>query len=182
MKGLQMNKLETAQNVYADANSAYHAEWARGDSPALAAAEAQREAALLALCEENRRATLTEAVRDHALRYYEQGWDVLIECYDDQDILDMIQDATTPNAAIQLVAEELGHLGLKTEPMTGFIVTNRDVDGTSRRAYQSFRLAAERYQDMSGRQPPADAEQAIRAGRSIESVGDYGNVVTLSFQ
>jgi hypothetical protein len=174
-----MNKLEIAQNNYADANGAYHAEFSRGDSPALAAAEAQREAALLALCEENRRATLVEAVRDHALRYYEQGWDVLIECYDDQDILDMIQDATTSKAAIQAVADELG---IQARPLSGFIVMNRDVDGISGRAYQSFRLAAERYQDMSGRQLPADAEQAIRAGHSIEAIGDYGNAVTLSFQ
>jgi hypothetical protein len=174
-----MNKLETAQNVYADANGAYHAEWARGDSPALVAAEAQREVALTALCEENRRATLIEAVRDHALRYYEQGWDVLIECYDDEDILDMIQDATTSKAAIQAVADQLG---IQARPLSGFIVMNRDVDGISGRAYQSFRLAAERYQEMSGRELPIDAEQAIRAGRSVQAISDYGNVVTLSFR
>jgi len=138
MKGLQMNKLETAN-----------------------------------------RATLIEAVRNHALRCYSQGWDVLIECYDDDDILDMIQDTTNTDAAIQAAAAALG---LQAKPMTGFIVTNRDVDGTSRRAYQSFRLAAERYQDMSGRQLPADAEQRIRTGRSIEGISDYGNVVTIRFQ
>lgn len=174
-----MNKLETAQATYSAASSAYRAEWARGDSPALAAAEAARDAAWLALCDETRRSTLIEAVRDHALRCYEQGWDVLVECYDDDDIFDMIQETTTAADAIQCVADELG---LNAKPLSGFIVTNRDVDGTSRRAYQSFRLAAERYQDMSGRQLPTDAEQGIRAGRSLEAVSDYGNVVTLSFQ
>ena len=45
-----MNQLETAQAAYDAASSDYRTEWARGDSPALAAAEARRDAAWLALC------------------------------------------------------------------------------------------------------------------------------------
>ena len=46
---------------------------------------------------------LINAVRKHALNNYENdGWDYLVECWDDGDILEQISDknATTPAAAI----------------------------------------------------------------------------------
>jgi hypothetical protein len=37
--------------------------------------------------------TLINAVRKHAMDNYEQdGWDVLVECYDDWDILELISN------------------------------------------------------------------------------------------
>ena len=47
---------------------------------------------------------LIQAVRRHALDNYEsQGWDVLVECWDDGDILEQISNANaqTPAAAIK---------------------------------------------------------------------------------
>ncbi|MGB1649747.1 MAG: hypothetical protein ACPHEP_01850 [Acidimicrobiales bacterium] len=47
---------------------------------------------------------LIAAVRRHAINNYEQdGWDVLVECWDDGDILERISDANaqTPDAAIK---------------------------------------------------------------------------------
>ena len=49
-------------------------------------------------------AGLLAAVRDHATAYYElHGWDVVIECYDDADIIKIIGDARTATHAIDLV-------------------------------------------------------------------------------
>lgn len=47
---------------------------------------------------------LIAAVRRHAMENYERdGWDVLVECWDDGDILERISDANaqTPDAAIK---------------------------------------------------------------------------------
>ena len=47
---------------------------------------------------------LIQLVRRHALDNYESnGWDVLVECWDDGDILERISDAKaqTPDAAIK---------------------------------------------------------------------------------
>ena len=51
---------------------------------------------------------LIAAVRRHAMDNYEQdGWDVLVECWDDGDILECISDnsATSPAAAIKACLE-----------------------------------------------------------------------------
>ena len=47
---------------------------------------------------------LIQSVRRHALDNYENnGWDYLVECWDDGDILEQISDAKaqTPDAAIK---------------------------------------------------------------------------------
>ena len=47
---------------------------------------------------------LIQSVRRHALDNYENnGWDYLVECWDDGDILEQISDANaqTPDAAIK---------------------------------------------------------------------------------
>lgn len=49
---------------------------------------------------------LINAVRKHAINNYEQdGWDVLVECYDDGDILELISNdnASTVEEAIASV-------------------------------------------------------------------------------
>jgi hypothetical protein len=51
---------------------------------------------------------LISAVRKHALNNYEtDGWDYLVECWDDGDILEQISDknATTPAEAIKACLE-----------------------------------------------------------------------------
>jgi hypothetical protein len=48
---------------------------------------------------------LVEAVRRHArANYTKGGWDYVIECWADGDILEVIEDATTPAQAIAKVA------------------------------------------------------------------------------
>lgn len=121
---------------------------------------------------------LIDAVRKHALACYEQGWGVVLECYDDADILDFIGEAGTPEAAIKAVAAELG---LESKRLNGFVVTNRDVDGTSRWAMSSFRSAAKRYEEMSGQKLPVQAEDWLASGRNYKAVGTFGNVVTIAF-
>lgn len=47
---------------------------------------------------------LIQSVRRHAMDNYEKdGWDYLVECWDDGDILEQISDANaqTPDAAIK---------------------------------------------------------------------------------
>jgi hypothetical protein len=54
--------------------------------------------------------TLINAVRKHAMDNYEQdGWDVLVECYDDGDILELISNdnASTVEEAIASVQKTL---------------------------------------------------------------------------
>lgn len=47
---------------------------------------------------------LIEAVKAHALTHYEQGWDVIVECYDDADIAELIGAARTVKGAITKAA------------------------------------------------------------------------------
>lgn len=124
------------------------------------------------------RQDLIDAVRAHARKCYEQGWDVVEECYDDADLDAFIGGAKTEREAIAAVAAELD---LEPEVLRGFLVTNRDTDGTSRRGYADFREAAQRYEDMSGKTLPIQAEDWLASGRSYEAVGMFGNVVTLRY-
>jgi len=53
-------------------------------------------------------ADLLYAVRDHAVANYEiEGWGVVIECYDDADIIKIIGDARTTFSAITKVRKHV---------------------------------------------------------------------------
>lgn len=52
--------------------------------------------------------TMIQAVRQHAMRNYENGWDTLVECYSDGDVLEAIGDAKTIEQAIANAAAYLG--------------------------------------------------------------------------
>jgi len=46
----------------------------------------------------------TNAVRQHAIAHYEQdGWDYIVECYDDAQIADIIKTARTEKGAIRMM-------------------------------------------------------------------------------
>ena len=52
-----------------------------------------------------------EAVRQHAIENYNQGgWDILVECWTNQDIQDRIEGAATAAEAIKLVGKVIGVL------------------------------------------------------------------------
>ena len=52
---------------------------------------------------------LIKAVRDHALDNYEKGgWDILVECWDDEEIAEVIGGAKTPKAAIAACKRVIG--------------------------------------------------------------------------
>ena len=47
---------------------------------------------------------LIAAVKKHALANYERdGWDYVVECYDDAQIADIIKTARTPTGAIKMM-------------------------------------------------------------------------------
>lgn len=46
---------------------------------------------------------LVERVKDHARANYSKGWDIIVECWEDRDILKAIQHATTIADAIRKV-------------------------------------------------------------------------------
>ncbi len=47
------------------------------------------------------RAQLVQAVKDHAIEHYEDGgWDVIVECYDDATVDEMIGACRTEAGAI----------------------------------------------------------------------------------
>lgn len=52
---------------------------------------------------------LIQAVKDHAQAHYNDGgWDVVVECWDDEDIAEVIQGARTAKGAIRKVAVIVG--------------------------------------------------------------------------
>jgi len=45
---------------------------------------------------------IIEAVKAHALEHYEDGgWDVIVECYDDEMLADRLKDCSTAEEAIE---------------------------------------------------------------------------------
>ena len=48
---------------------------------------------------------LVQAVQAHAQAHYEEGWDIIVEAYEDTEIIEAIGDATTPEQAIARMAE-----------------------------------------------------------------------------
>ena len=54
---------------------------------------------------------LIKRIRDHALIHYnEDGWDILVECWTDNDIIDCVGDARTFEAAIIALSDTLSLL------------------------------------------------------------------------
>lgn len=50
---------------------------------------------------------LVQAVKDHARLNYENGWDGIVECYEDKDILEAIDGATTIRGAINALGRRV---------------------------------------------------------------------------
>jgi hypothetical protein len=51
---------------------------------------------------------LVEAVIEHAVDHYEvEGWDILVECWSDEEIWSWIEGATSEKEAIRLAAQAL---------------------------------------------------------------------------
>jgi hypothetical protein len=51
---------------------------------------------------------MIEAVKRHAVENYEtDGWDFVVECWSDEDILDRIEGAESAEEAIRLVGEDI---------------------------------------------------------------------------
>lgn len=51
---------------------------------------------------------LVDVVIQHAADYYElKGWDILYECWNDEDIWSVIEGATSEQEAIRLAAQAL---------------------------------------------------------------------------
>ena len=51
---------------------------------------------------------MIEAVKRHAVENYEtDGWDFVVECWSDEDILDRIEGAESTEEAIRLVGEDI---------------------------------------------------------------------------
>lgn len=51
---------------------------------------------------------LVDAVIQHAVDHYEvEGWDILVECWDDEEIWSWIEGAASEKEAIRLAAQAL---------------------------------------------------------------------------
>ena len=51
---------------------------------------------------------LVEAVIEHAVDHYEiEGWDILVECWNDEEIWSWIEGSTSEKEAIRLAAQAL---------------------------------------------------------------------------
>ena len=56
---------------------------------------------------------MVAAVRDYAMQYYDDGWDFVVECWTDADILEEIKGAKSEKGAIRkvwhVVSEQIAH-------------------------------------------------------------------------
>jgi hypothetical protein len=61
--------------------------------------------------------TLTEAVKRHATQNYSQdGWDIVVECYSDDEIAALIGDAQTiADAIVRVFADVAPHASMRDE-------------------------------------------------------------------
>lgn len=50
---------------------------------------------------------LAKAVRAHAIANYENGWDVIVECYNEASIIEAMGEARTVKAAIKAVGQRV---------------------------------------------------------------------------
>ena len=103
------------QITYWAARWARLTEWAASDKPAIAEdAKSALVEVELALAELNAvregdtwklgpidRTKFLPAIKAHAIAHYEEGWDVLIECMSDAEILDEIKWCESPEGAIR---------------------------------------------------------------------------------
>ena len=48
---------------------------------------------------------LVKVVKEHAMKNYEKGWDVLVECYSDDQISEEIGDVNSVAGAIRKIAK-----------------------------------------------------------------------------
>ena len=55
-------------------------------------------------------AQMIEAVKRYAYEHYEEGWDVVVECWDKADYVEVIGKARTVEGAIRKVAEGVNHI------------------------------------------------------------------------
>jgi len=51
---------------------------------------------------------LIEAVKKHAIDNYNKGWDVVAECWTDEEIEEELGEAKTPKEAIKVIGEIVG--------------------------------------------------------------------------
>ena len=112
--------------------------------------------------------TLIDAVKTHANACYTQGWDEVVECLDDYELLELIGEATTPVEAIRNVASAFD---LSPTALTGWIVRTQDVDGRSIKSFKTLEAAAKYFTDMAGRPPRGDDDS---------TVSDFGTVVEIN--
>ena len=63
---------------------------------------------------------LVDAVRKHACKHYEEdGWDYVVESYDDEELSDLIADAKTVEDAIANVKEIVSIINDQREDAQG---------------------------------------------------------------
>lgn len=59
---------------------------------------------------------LVAAVRANAMKYYEKGWDVVVECWSDAEIIEVIGRSTTARGAIlKMYAVVSVYIGVKAD-------------------------------------------------------------------
>lgn len=120
---------------------------------------------------------MIQAVRAHAMQGYDQGWDVVVEAYDDSDILKAIGAARTATGAIAAVAKRLGiPAGL---PKTGYVVLTRDVDGMGRRTFKTLKGAVAYWEEMVGRTFWESEHERLEEHGWVTVASHYGTRVTI---
>lgn len=67
--------------------------------------------------------TLTEQVVEYAIAHYTDGWDLLVELYDNSDITSLIAGATTLDEAIDILTPHLTSLQTMREALLTVLFT-----------------------------------------------------------
>jgi len=120
--------------------------------------------------------TMIQAVRQHAMRNYENGWDTLVECYSDGDVLEAIGDAKTIEQAI---ANAAAYLGVPVAA-AGFVVKTHDTDGLLVRSFEDAEDAIAYYGEMVGGMLPCQPDvAALEGGMTYGAVSQFGTAVSI---
>ena len=146
-----------------------------GDAPA-SESETKEASAAPKVAKVKKAGSLVEQVKAYAMQHYQEGWDNLVECWDDSDIQKNIGGVTTLQEAIAACADVLG---LDVTPLQGrFLLTIRAEDGEHRKTFNDFASAQAAWNNYIKR-PLRVTEEQLLAGKWDSEISDYGASIAL---
>ena len=124
------------------------------------------------------RADLIAAVRAHAARYYACGWDMLAECWTDDEIGRAIGDSPTVEDALRRCAD---HFLIPVRIDEPYVLSIHAEDGEHYKGFASFALAVEEWVKQTGREWDQFSDRAWAEHQHVAVTDDYGRRIILQW-